>query len=103
MPGHPRPTCGATVRTWMPGTRPGMTRIESGYYRLLCSHLRLAVADAIDGTVIVVGDQDRAVLELQHVDRPADIFVVFQESGDQRLDGFDRAILVQLDDDNVTA
>src|SRR5690348_12773906 len=50
---------------------------------LLRRHLRLAVADAIDSAVPVVGDEDRAVLHQQHVVRPADIFVVFQEAGDE--------------------
>ena len=49
---------------------------------LLRSQLRLAVADAIDGAVPVVGDQDRTVLHLQHIDRAAEIVVVFQEARD---------------------
>src|SRR5512136_2550318 len=51
--------------------------------------LLLAVGDAPDGAVPVVGDQERTVLHLHHIDRPADIFVVFQEAGDERLDVLD--------------
>src|SRR5258706_564038 len=65
--------------------------------------LRLAVGDAIDRAVIVIGDQQRTVFHLQHIDRPAQIAVVFQEAGDERLRGFDRAVLVQLDDDDIAA
>src|ERR1700730_18292753 len=67
------------------------------------SDLRLAVADAVDGAVPVVGDQNRTILHLQHIDRAADIFVVFQKARDQRLDGFYTAVLVQFDDDDVAA
>src|ERR1700744_3806086 len=70
---------------------------------LLRSHLRLAVGDAIDGAVPVVGDQERTVLHLHHIDRPADIFVVLQETGDQRLHRPHGAVLVQMDDDHVAA
>jgi len=28
-PGHPRLSCGDTVRTWMPGTSPGMTILDT--------------------------------------------------------------------------
>src|SRR5882757_7169293 len=35
---------------------------------LLARHLLLAVGDAIDGAVPVVGDQERAILHRQHVD-----------------------------------
>src|SRR5580692_3644676 len=56
---------------------------------LLPGNLLLAVGDAIDGAVPVVGDQDRSVLHLHHVDRAADVFVVFQEARDERLDGLD--------------
>ena len=53
---------------------------------LLRGDLGLAVGDAIDRAVPVVGDQQRAVLQLHHVDRPADIIVVLQEAGHERLD-----------------
>src|SRR5260370_27815674 len=104
MPGHPRPSCCDTVKTWMPGTRPGMTSIAIDLrYRLLRSDLRLAVGDAINGAVPVIGDQHRAVLHLQHIDRPADVAVVLQEARDERLHGLHRAVLVQLDDDDIPA
>src|SRR5881392_2278189 len=87
----------------MPGTSPGMTKSCYWRNRLLRGHLRLAVGDAIDRAVPVVGDQQRAILHLHHVDRPADILVVFQKAGDERLPRLHRAVLVQLDDDDVTA
>src|ERR1700730_14577187 len=91
----------AAPKPWMPGTRPGMTNL-GGFVALLRRDL-LAVGDAIDRAVPVVGDQDRAVLHLHHVDRPADILVVFQEAGDQGLHRLHLAVLVEMDDDDVTA
>src|SRR4051794_28047423 len=42
-PGHPRSCCGSQARTWMPGTRPGMTSgngsIPDGARPLLLAHL----------------------------------------------------------------
>src|SRR5882724_3907947 len=70
---------------------------------LLRGDLLLAVSDAPDGAVPVVGDQERSVLHLHHIDRPPDILVVFEEASDQRLDVLDRAVLVEMDGDNVTA
>ena len=40
---------------------------------------------------------------MHHVDRAADIFVVLDEAGQERLDRFHLAVLVVLDDDDVTA
>src|SRR5450631_1139931 len=86
----------------------GWRRIEGGapppilLTLLSRSDLRLAVGDAIDGAVIVVGDQQRTVLHLHHIDRAAYVVVVFQEARDEWLDRFDRTILVQLDDNDVT-
>src|SRR5882672_6444278 len=70
---------------------------------LLARYLLLAVGDAIDGAVPVVGDQERAILHWQHIDRAADILVVFEEAGDERLHRLHRAVLVQFDDNDVTA
>src|SRR5882724_5752129 len=70
---------------------------------LLQSNLLLAVGDTIDRAVPVVGDQDRAVLELQYIDRPADILIVFEEPGDERLLRLYGAVLVQLDHEDITA
>src|SRR4051794_32335792 len=50
---------------------------------LVRSHLLLAVGDAIDGAVPVVGDQDRAIFQLQYINRAANILVVFEEAGDE--------------------
>src|ERR1700733_12885568 len=71
--------------------------------RLLRGDFLLAVADAPDGAVPVVGDEDRAVLQLHDVDRTPDILVVLQEAGEQRFDVFDCAVLVEMSDSNVTA
>ena len=57
--------------------------------------LLVAVGHAPDRAVEVVGDQHRAVLEEQHVDRPADIAVVLQEAGDERFGALHGAVLVQ--------
>jgi hypothetical protein len=31
-PGHPRLSCFMEAKTWMPGTRPGMTTFDMGRY-----------------------------------------------------------------------
>src|SRR6266508_4387367 len=88
----------------MAGTSPAMTMSRTTFWRLLLPrHLLLAVGDAIDGAVPVVGDQERAILHRQHIDRAADMLVVFEETGDQRLHRLHRAVLVELDDNDVTA
>src|SRR5262249_48157656 len=69
---------------------------------LLRRHL-LAVADAVDGTVPVIGNQDRAVLHQHDVVGPADIFVVLEEAGDERLDIPDLAVLVEMHGNDVAA
>src|SRR6202000_2233764 len=69
---------------------------------LLGVDFRLAVAQAIDGAVPVIRDEHRTVLHLHHVNRTANILVVLEEAGDDRLDVLDRAVLVQMGDDDVT-
>src|SRR5277367_3792110 len=75
---------------------------RSWFYALLRGDLLLTVADAPHSTVPVVGDQHRTVLHLHHVDRTADILVVLQEARDDRLDVLDRAVLVEMGDNDVT-
>src|SRR6476620_11653602 len=73
------------------------------YRLLLPRHLLLAVGDAIDRAVPVVGYEQRTILQLQHIDRAADILVVFHEAGEERLQRLHRAILVELCDHEVAA
>src|SRR5882724_9116395 len=40
MPGHPRLSCLIAVKTWMPGTSPGMTGFAVGFHSRI-SFLRL--------------------------------------------------------------
>jgi hypothetical protein len=62
---------------------------------------RAIVSDAIDGAVVVVRDQHRAVLEDEHVRRPSNIIVVLDKAGDERLHGFHRAVLVERHNGDV--
>src|ERR1700676_2003469 len=108
---EPKQSLPPVIPGWCVGTRPGISRFRVRCFAsprndslaLLRSHLRLAVADAIDGAVPVVGDQKRAVLHLHHIDRPADVIVVVEKAGEERLRGLHRAVLVQLDDADLPA
>src|SRR5262245_4106429 len=64
---------------------------------------RAAVGDAIDRAGVVVGDEQRAVLHHLHVDRPADIAVVLEEAGHERLERLDAAVTVERDVDHIAA
>src|SRR5262245_58603058 len=70
---------------------------------LLAGHARAAVADAVDRSVPVVGDEQRAVLQHLDVDRPPDIAVVLEEAGEERLDRLHGAVLLESYDGNVAA
>src|SRR5262245_44741287 len=54
--------------------------------RSLISHSLAAVADSIDRTGVIIADQQRAVLHHQEVRRAAEVFVVLDEAGHERLD-----------------
>jgi hypothetical protein len=56
---------------------------------------RIRVSDPVDGAVPVVGEQDRAVFHRLDVGRTADVSVVGDEAGDERLDRFDAAVAVE--------
>src|SRR5437667_4848862 len=60
-----------------------------------------AAGHSIDGAVVIVGDQHRAVLHGKQVDRPPNIVVVLDETGDERLHRPEAAIAIQLDDHDV--
>src|SRR5215203_4505307 len=62
-----------------------------------------AMAHAVDRAVVVVGDEERAVLHYLHVDRARDVFVVLEETGQERLDRLHAAIRVELRDHDVAA
>src|ERR1051325_4528785 len=80
---------------------------SSAYLRVTASvrggGLRVAVGHAIDGAGVVVRDEDRAVLHLLNIHRPADILVVDQEAGDERLDRLHPAVLVELHERDAAA
>src|SRR5580692_3443235 len=63
----------------------------------------VAVGDAVNRAVIVVRNEQRAVLHRLHVDRPADVLVVLQETSHERFLHSHRAVLVEVDDVNVAA
>src|SRR5262249_58408158 len=60
------------------------------------------VADSIDRAVVIVGDQQRAVLHDQHIDRPPDIIVVLDEAGDEWLHRLEGAVRFERHQDNIT-
>ena len=47
----------------------------------------IAVDHPIDRAVPVVGDEERAVLHHRDVDRPAEVGIVRDEAGEERLNG----------------
>ena len=51
-----------------------------------------AVGDAIDRAIPVVGEEHRSVLHHMQINRAADVAVVLQEAGDERLDRPDSAL-----------
>src|ERR1051325_8794899 len=52
--------------------------------RRLVAARRLTEADAIDRAGVVIGDQQRPVLHHQEIDRPADVVVVLEVTGEER-------------------
>src|SRR5215472_17498375 len=76
---------------WSPGPRWSAAR----YFR--------RIGHAIDGAVVVVGNEQRSVLHDLHVDGTADVIVVLDEAGDEGLYRFDGAVLVERRHDDVAA
>src|SRR5215475_7963717 len=76
---------------------------QAGKMRSAFGDAAAVVADAVDRAGIIVRHQQRAVLEHLHVYRAADIVVVLQEAGHERLPGFHAAIGVELHDDDIAA
>src|SRR5262252_1353411 len=62
-----------------------------------------AVAHPVDRAVVVVGDQQRAVLHHQHIDRPSDIIVVLEEAGNERLHRPEGAVRLELHQYKITS
>src|SRR6516162_8597191 len=60
-----------------------------------CRDASFAMADAVDRTIVVVREQQRAVLHDEHVNGPCEILVVLQEAGDERLHRLERAVGVE--------
>jgi hypothetical protein len=71
--------------------------------RRCAARRRIIFVQQIDRAVIIVGDQHRAVRHVHDVDRPADVVVVLQEAGNERFLRFHSAVLVEIDDVDVTA
>src|SRR5215469_10546934 len=59
------------------------------------------VTDAVHGSVVIIGHEERAVLHDEDVHWPAEIAVVLDEPGQKRLHRVDAAVLVQEGDDHV--
>src|SRR5829696_3885812 len=62
-----------------------------------------AMAHAVDRAVVVIRDEERAVLHHLHVDRARHIFVVLEEAGQEGLDRLHAAIRIELRDHDVAA
>src|SRR5262249_16154898 len=62
-----------------------------------------AVAQPVDCAVVVVGDQQRAVLHDQHIGRPTDIVVVLEETGNERLHRPEGAVRLELHQYKITS
>src|SRR5262245_20538586 len=62
-----------------------------------------AVAHPVDCAVVVVGDQQRAVLHDQHIGRPTDIVVVLEETGNERLHRPEGAVRLELHQYKITS
>src|SRR2546428_331474 len=67
------------------------------------SDLGAAVGHAVDRADVIVRDEQRTIFHDLHVDRPAAVFVVLEETNEKRLLRFHRTVLVQLHDDDVAA
>src|SRR6266550_1028091 len=61
------------------------------------------VAHSVDRAVVVVRDEQRAVLHDQHVNRPPDIVVVLEEASHERLHRSEGAVRFELHQHKVTA
>src|SRR5262249_31136963 len=62
-----------------------------------------AVAHPVDCAVVVVRDQQPAVLHHQHIDRPPDVVVVLEEAGHERLHRPEGAVRLELHHHKVTS
>src|SRR5262249_33146521 len=61
------------------------------------------VTHPVDRAVVVVGDQQRAVLHHQHSGRPSNIIVVLEEAGNERLHRPEGAVRLELHQDKITS
>src|SRR6185436_4259077 len=62
-----------------------------------------AIRHAVNGAGVIVRHQQRTVFHDLHVDGSADIGVVLQKAGEERLPRFNAAVLVQISNDDVAA
>ena len=69
----------------------------------MAGNARVAVAHPIDRAVIVIGNQHRAILEGQHVDRTSDVVVVLDEPGDERIERLNAAVAIELRNHDIAA
>src|SRR5438067_77999 len=84
------------------GWERGPGAVAPGGCWLAARHFR-RIAHAIDGAVVVVGNEQRSVLHDLHVGGTADIIVVLDETGDERFHRLHAAVLVEGRDDDVAA
>src|SRR5713226_5193007 len=62
MPGHPRSSCRRAVKTWMPGTRPGMTA-RARASRLEIQKLRRGAAEDVGPVVVAERSRGKDVVD----------------------------------------
>ena len=61
------------------------------------------ISDAVDGAVVIVRQQHRAVFQPFHINRSTNIVVVLDEAGDEGLYRVDRPIGLEVRNDDVAA
>src|SRR5260370_42271155 len=87
----------------MPTENPGGPRRPPGRPRSFPGDARAGAADAIDGTVVIIGDEQRSVFHGKEVHRTSNVVVVLYEAGNEGFHRPEGAIVVQSDGHYVAA
>src|SRR2546428_5509926 len=107
-PRGPRPQQGCAYRfpamwqVWGTRVEGGQAALDLARYSATDGSL-VAVADAVDRAIEVIGDQQRAVLHDEHVGRPPNVIVVLEEAGDERLHRVEAPVRLELDEQEIAA